>query len=132
MDLPHIDWATFGTFAGGAATTLLARGLGIHQRLVALERSRDVQAELIANLTSELALSREKLARTDAELQRVTRMLLAERRVSKALTERVAQLEQERDAADRRAKAAAEELATAKRMGLPSHDTMPPPGGKSR
>jgi uncharacterized protein (DUF3084 family) len=81
-------------------------------RLKSLEGRMEQQADLVATLYAE-----------KAELQRNVNDLAAE---NVRLAYRVVQLEGERDAADKRANASSEELATAKRMGL-SHRTDRPP-----
>jgi hypothetical protein len=101
-------------------------------RLTSLEGSRDVQAELIANLTHELALSREKLSATAAELQKVTRMLLAERRSKRELTVRVRGLEAKLKAEQANAAELLRQWEADKLLGRPSHESVAPPGAQRR
>lgn len=137
MDLPHIDWHWLGTILGGGVVAAASRFLGIAQRMQALENRVDTQGQLMADQRDEISRLRRLVGKQDKALLDLQRALADERRRSGELTERVAQLELERDtalakAADTAAKAKLLIAQWEADKARPSHDTMPPPGGKPR
>lgn len=122
----QFDWSLLGTVLGGGATALLTRFLGITQRISSLERRLDTQAELIANLTSENSLLRQKVTEQDEVIRRQGR------HIGQLTRQNAEQAQQLTTAESERAQQAVElaELRAMRQAIYSGHSTqpsMPPP-----
>lgn len=134
--MPHwlatMDWHWLGTVMGGGVVAALSRFLGIAQRMQALENRVDTQGQHMANQLDEIARLRKLVGEQDKALLALQRALSTEKRRSGELADRVAELESQLAASDKRATALAAELRDTLSLAQPSHDTLPPPGAKPR
>ena len=90
------DWSMLGAVLGGGVTAIGTRFLGITQRMSSMERRLDTQAELIANLTGENSLLRQKVDEQDGVIRRQGRHIGQLTRQNALQAQQIEQAEGER------------------------------------